>query len=181
MKLLLVYFFVLLFVLKSHAQDSIISKISVINNLHSESRDSSFPRINTHKNRYYFVETNGIKSDKPKSFHIALNTINNYSLLKNIPELKTRIEITKRNIKRQEKFGIAGIPCFAVGLGVLAMSFMTSTAIGPNGNDHYAAIGASIGGIIFTTGLSFEIVSIVNRAKKKKHLSEVINIYNSNI
>lgn len=178
MKLLVIFFLILLFVFQSNAQDSLRSKLLTIDSSQVTSKNKSFPKITINNNRYYFGDANGIEKNQSENFYLVLIKVNNYSLLKNIPELKESLDLVKRNIKRQKTFLIAGIPCFAVSIGVLAMSFMTSTAIGPNGNDKYATIGAFIGGTILSTGFSFEIASIANQVKRKKHLNKAIGIYN---
>ena len=105
----------------------------------------------------------------------------NFSKIENLPDLSKLVIKTKKNSSRQKSFFLSGIICFPLGVGVLMQSFMISTAVGPNGNDDWAATGAAIGATFVTTGLSFEIISIVNAKKKKKSLNQAITIYNENL
>ena len=96
----------------------------------------------------------------------------------NYKGLSSYSESMEQNIKRQHAFAIAGIPCFAAGLVMLAGSFTISTANSANGDNNLARTGAMIGGTFIITGLTFEIISIANGIKKKKRLKKTSNYFN---
>lgn len=178
---MLLYISTLLFSNVLAAQDTTNLKNFAIDKVPSLPNDTSFSKITSLKNRYCIVDENNAKRIEKLGFNRTLFMVNEFSSLKNIPDLKTVVGKTKTNVRRQKSFAIAGIPCFASGVFVLVISFMSSTAIGPNGNDDFAAKGATLGFASIATALSFEVISIVNGIKKKKHLNKAVAIYNEKL
>jgi len=106
-----------------------------------------------------------------------VKTSNDSSLVKveqNVPFVIIRSDFKDYHIKteyykysnRQQIFAVAGIPCIAAGLMMLVGSF--TIAMSSHGDFDLAKKGAMVGGVFIITGISFEIVSLINGVKKKK-------------
>ena len=108
---------------------------------------------------------------KPLSAQDTLMSSQN-QFFSNYKGLSSYSKSVEQNSKRQYAFAIVGIPCVVGGLIVLGAAFTLSTANSANGDNNLATTGAMIGGTLITTGLTFEIVSIVNGIKKKKGLKK---------
>ena len=119
----------------------------------------------------------------PRAIGISkiMRTSQSLCVQKSIPALEESLRKTRQCKVRQTVFGITGAPLILVGFGTTLISGIIYNESTYSSDEDIASAGIAVGTIILTTGISFEIVSIINGNKKQKRLKETVDLYNQNL
>ncbi len=141
----------------------------------------SFNKITSVNNKYYFVDENSQVMPRTIGISKIMRTSQSLCAQKKIPALEESLRKTRQCKVRQTVFGIAGAPLTLIGFGTTLISGIIYNESYTSSDEDVASAGIAIGTIMLTTGISFEVISIINGNKKKKRLKETVDLYNQNL
>lgn len=138
-------------------------------------------KIDKIDDRYYFTDVNRLGIKRPIGITGIMNISSKLAKEEQLKDLLRLTKKTKRNIRQS-------VGCFAFGISVVAvggMMFVTSLMEYPNAYktqeqvDETQKMGIAIGLSSLAVGLSFETLSIAIKRKRKKTVSDLVELYNN--
>jgi len=141
----------------------------------------TFNKIVSVNNKYYFLNENNERLPRPIGISKIMRTAQSLCVQKPSPALEESLRKTRQCKVRQTVFGITGAPLCLLGFGTTLVSGIIYNESIYSSDEDVAAAGIIAGTVMLTTGISFEIVSIINGHKKKKRLKETVDFYNQNL
>lgn len=141
----------------------------------------TFNKIVSVDNKYYFATESNERLPRAIGISKIMRTAQSLCVQKPSPALEESLRKTRQSKIRQTVFGIVGAPLILVGFGTTLVSGIIYNESSLSSDQEGAAVGLTIGTVILTTGITFEIVSIINGHKKQKRLKETVDLYNQNL
>ena len=144
-------------------------------------QNGGFNKITSVNNKYYFVNENNERLPRAIGISKIMRTSQSLCAQKQIPALEESLRKTRQCKVRQTVFGITGAPLTLIGFGTTLISGIIYNDSYTSSDQDAAAVGMIIGSMMLTTGITFEIVSIINGNKKQQRLKETVDLYNQNL
>lgn len=141
----------------------------------------TFNKIVSVDNKYYFVTENNERLPRAIGISKIMRTAHSLCIQKPSPALEESLRKTRQCKVRQTVFGIAGAPLCLIGFGTTLISGIILNESTYSSDTDPATVGVTIGAMMLTTGISFEIISGINGKKKQKRLKETVDLYNQNL